>query len=282
MFRLFIQPGVPYALSNHYVRFIPFSVMAIYSTAERQVRTMQVLKEHGHTSVSRLSKDLGVSEVTIRKDLRALEERKLLVRTHGGAMLIDHYLYDLPFDEKSQHHAEEKKRIGHAAAKRIEDGDTLILGAGSTTTQVARHMRSQKNLIVTTNSLHVTVELLNNLDVDVLMLGGIVHPATASVVGPFAEKMLQEHSFRKLFLGGDGFDVDYGLTTTNALEAHLNRMMIQSAQETIAVMDASKFGRRGLSLICGLADVDTVITDDHISDEMVQRLEQQAIEVVIV
>ncbi|MFB3131910.1 MAG: hypothetical protein ACE10K_05235 [Rhodothermales bacterium] len=103
-----------------------------------------------------------------------------------------------------------------------------------------------------------------------------------NIVSKFAEKMLQEHSFRKLFLGGDGFDVDYELTTTNALEAHMNRTMIQSAQETIAVMDASKFGRRGLSLICGLADVDTVITDNHVSDETVQRLEEHGIEVVVV
>ena len=257
-------------------------VMAIYSTAERHVHTMQILKEQGHTSVSKLSKELGVSEVTIRKDLRALEQRKLLVRTHGGAVLIDHYMYDLPFDEKSQHHAEEKRRIGKAAAERIEDGDTLILNAGSTTVQVARHLRGKKNLTITTNSLHVAVELLSNLDVDLLMMGGVVHPTTAAIVGPFAEKMLRQHSFRKLFLGGDGFDVDYGLTTTNALEAHLDRTMIQSAQETIAVMDASKFGRRGLSLICGLADVDTVITDNRVSDETVQRLKEHGIEVVVV
>ena len=94
--------------------------------------------------------------------------------------------------------------------------------------------------------------------------------------------MLLQHSFRKLFLGGDGFDVNFGLTTTNALEAHLNRTMIESAQETIAVMDASKLGRRGLSLICGLADVDTLITDNHVSDETVQRLEEQGIKVVVV
>ena len=256
--------------------------MAAYSTAERHVHTMQILRKQGHTSVSRLSKELEVSEVTIRKDLRALEARKLLVRTHGGAVLIDHYMYDLPFDEKSQQHAEEKRRIGQAAAERIEDGDTLILSAGSTTVQVARHLHGKKNLTVTTNSLHVAVDLLSNLEVDLLMLGGIVHPTTAAIVGPFAEKMLQEHSFRKLFLGGDGFDVDYGLTTTNALEAHVNRTMIQSAQETIAVMDASKFGRRGLSLICGLADVDTVITDNHVSEETVQRLEEHGIEVVVV
>lgn len=256
--------------------------MASSTTAERHVRTMQLLKEHGHTSVSRLSKEFGVSEVTIRKDLHALEKRNLLVRTHGGAVLIDHYMYDLPFDEKSREHGREKKRIGQAAAGHVEKGDTLILGAGSTTAQVAHHLRGHKNLTVTTNSLHVAMELLNNFDTDVLMLGGGVHPTTASVVGPFAEKMLREHSFRKLFLGADGLDMNFGLTTTNALEAHLGRMMIQSAQETIAVVDASKFGRRGLSLICGLKDIDTVITDDRISDETVRRLEEEAVTVIIV
>ena len=256
--------------------------MANSTTAERHVRTMQLLKEHGHAAVSRLSKEFGVSEVTIRKDLHALEKRNLLVRTHGGAVLIDHYMYDLPFDEKSRQHGREKKRIGQAAAEYIENGDTLILSAGSTTAQVARHLRGHRNLNVTTNSLHVATELLNNFDIDLLLLGGIAHPATASVVGPFAERMLQEHSFRKLFLGGDGFDMDFGMTTTNALEAHLNKMMIRSAQETIAVMDASKFGRRGLSLICNLKDIDTVITDDRIPDKTVERLEEEAVTVVIV
>ena len=98
--------------------------------------------------MSRLSKELKVSEVTIRKDLRALEARKLLVRTHGGAVLIDHYMYDLPFDEKSQQHAEEKRRIGKAAAERVEDGDTLILNAGSTTVQVAPRLRGRAAVVL--------------------------------------------------------------------------------------------------------------------------------------
>ena len=256
--------------------------MSEYSTAERRLRTMQLLKEQGHASVSRLSQQFGVSEVTIRKDLRALEERSLLVRTHGGAVLIDHFKYDLPFEQQASKHADEKKRIGQAAATYVKDNDTLILGSGSTTTQVARHLHEKKNLSVATNSIHVARELLNNLEVDLLMLGGQVHPTTASAVGPYAEHTLQDYSFKKLFMGIDGYDIGHGLTTTNMMEARLNRVMIESAQQVIIVADSSKFGRRALSLICGIENIDVVITDDAAPDAMVQHLKAAGVDVHVV
>ena len=256
--------------------------MSGYSAAERHVETMQLLQDKGHASVSYLSDRFSVSEVTIRKDLRELEQRHLLVRTHGGAVLIDHYMHDLPFDEKAQHRAEEKRRIGRAAADLVKDHDTLVLTTGSTTVQVARHLRGKRQLTVTTSSLHVALELMNNLDVDLILLGGFVRPTTASVVGPHAEQMLREHSFRWLFLGGDGLDVNYGMTTINGLEAHLNRLMTEAAQQTVLVVDASKFGRRCLSRVCNIEEIDTVITDDAAPEEAVRQLEDAGVEVIVV
>jgi DeoR family transcriptional regulator of aga operon len=246
------------------------------------MRTMQVLKEEGHASVSKLSKRFSVSEVTIRKDLRALEERNVLVRTHGGAVLIDHYMYDLPFDKQALRNAQEKRRIGKAAAERVADNDTLVLSGGSTTAQVAHHLRSKKNLTVTTNSVHVVQELLHNLEIDLLLLGGLVHPATASVVGPYAEQMLREHAFNRLFLGADGYDIGHGVTTTNMMEAHLYRLMIQTARQVIMVADASKFGRRGLSRVCDVNDIDVVITDKNIPPAFAEHFKAADVEVVLV
>ena len=264
---------------NNVYRLLP---MPEYSTAERRLRTMQLLKEQGHASVSRLSQQFGVSEVTIRKDLRALEERSLLVRTHGGAVLIDHFKYDLPFEQQASKHGAEKMHIGQAAAACVVDNDTLILGSGSTTTQVARHLHDKKNLTITTNSIHVARELLNNLEVDLLMLGGEVHPTTASAVGPYAEHILQDYSFKKLFMGIDGYDIGHGFTTTNMMEARLNRIMIESAQQVIVVADSSKFGRRALSLICSVENIDVVITDNAIADDMVQHLKATGVDIQIV
>lgn len=243
---------------------------------------MRLLQDEGHASVSNLSDDLEVSEVTIRKDIRFLEERKLLVRTHGGAVLLDQYVYDLPFEEKTERHSDEKKRIGEAAAKLVEDGDTLILDSGSTTLQVARNLRGKKDLIAATASIHIALELLRVSGIDILMLGGMVRPTSASVIGAYAEQMLRDHAFLKLFLAGDGFDVDYGLTTTNTMEAHLNRIMIAAAQQVIAVVDSSKIGRRGLSRICGAESLNTLIIDGAVPDATEKRLDELGVRVITV
>jgi DeoR family transcriptional regulator of aga operon len=118
--------------------------------------------------------------------------------------------------------------------------------------------------------------------VEILMLGGIVRKSSTSVVGPHAEQMLEDHACSKLFLGVDGFDLDYGLTTTNALEATLNQAMMRAAQRTVVVVDSSKFGRRGFRRICNADAVDTVITDTGVSDETVHTLEQRGVVVEVV
>lgn len=255
--------------------------MASHSAASRHKYTLQVLREHGHASVSRLSAQLGVSEVTIRKDLRLLEARNCLVRTHGGAVLMDHYLYDLPFDEKTRHRAKEKKRIGRRAAELVKDGDTLVLNAGSTNVQVARHLHGKRHLTIATNSVYVALELLNNLEVDVWSLGGILHPATAATVGPVAEAILKQHTFDWLFLAGDGFDIEHGLTTTNVLEAHLSRAMMKAARQTVAVLDATKFGRRGLTQVCSPHEVNLVVTDSDLSSDLASDIESLGVSVLI-
>ena len=252
-----------------------------HSIAERRNYIMRVLRDQGHVSVAKLSDELGVSEVTIRKDLRFLEERRLLVRTHGGAALLDQYVSDLPFEEKTVRHSEEKQRIGQAAAAFVEDGDTIILDGGSTTLQVARNLRNKGDITVATASIHIALELLRNSGTEVLMLGGIVRPTSASVVGPYAERMLRDHTFRKLFLAGDGLEIGFGLTTTNTMEAHLNRIMIECTQQTIVVVDSSKIGRRGLSKICGVDEINTLVIDDQVPTETVRRLEDLGVRVEI-
>ncbi|ARA94231.1 hypothetical protein AWN76_014420 [Rhodothermaceae bacterium RA] len=256
--------------------------MADLSAAERRMQTIQLLREHGHASVAKLSERFGVSEVTIRKDLRALEDEDVVVRTHGGAVLADHFKFDVPFDSQAALHAEEKRRIGQAAAARITDGDSLILTYGTTTAQVARHLLGRRNLTVLTNSVRILAELIGNLEADVLMLGGHLTQATATVAGPYAEQMLRDLTVRKLFLGCDGVDPDHGLTTTNALEAHLHRRMIDVAEEVIVVADASKFGRRGLSRVCDVDSIDVFITDARAPEAMVRQLETAGVEVCLV
>lgn len=256
--------------------------MPIFSVAERRNRTLKMLKDNGQVSVVELSHLLDVSEVTIRKDLQYLERRNLLIRTHGGAMLNDYLVQDQHFDEKGKRYAAEKQRIGEAAAGLVEDGDTILMDAGTTIIQIARHLNGKRKLTILTSAINVAMELLRLPDIQLVMLGGLIRSTSAAVVGPYAETMVRDHYCSKFFLAVDGLDPDFGLTTTNALEAHLNKMMIDSAQKTILVMDSSKFGRRGLSRICGLERIHLIITDSGISDTMKRVIEDRGVELLIV
>ncbi|MEX0772502.1 MAG: transcriptional repressor AgaR [Balneolales bacterium] len=254
--------------------------MAKYNVAERRNQALKALRAKGQVSVIELSEVLEVSEVTIRKDLEYLEKNNLLIRTHGGAMQNGYLVYDQPIEEKGKLYAGEKSSIGKAAANLLEDGDSIIMDAGTTVLQVARQI-NRRNLTILTNGVNVAMELFRLPDVELIMLGGMVRSTSACVVGPYAEQMVQDHSCRKYFLGVDGFDLERGLSTTNTLEAHLNRVMIDAAQETIVVTDSSKFGRRGLSRICDIDRIDTVVTDSGLQDKMRSILEDRDIRIVI-
>jgi len=255
--------------------------MASHSPAERRSYTLDRLEENGHVSVSDLSEKLSVSSATIRKDLQFLEDQSLLIRTHGGAIAPNQFAFNVPFDEKAQRQQEEKRKIGTAATEMINDRDTVILDSGTTTLQIARNLNDPSGLTLATHSLHVALEMLGNSELNLLLLGGTVRSKSASTVGPYAEKMLRDHSFRKLFLAGDGFDVEHGLTTTDDHEAQLNRLMIESAEKTIVVVDSSKFGRRGLCRICKISAIDAVITDDGVPDEVATKLRENGSQLVV-
>lgn len=254
---------------------------SMQNPAARQNYILQTLKGQGYVTVSDLSDELQVSEVTIRRDLQSLEERNLLYRTHGGATPTNPFVYDRPVSEKAQQHSDEKRRIGEAAAKLVEPNDSLILASGTTMIQVARHLNGKPQLTVVTNAMNVAMELLHLPRIEIFFLGGMMRLTSTSTAGPTAESMIQQHACRLLFMGVDGFDIDHGLTTSNALEAHLNREMIAAAQQTVVVTDSSKFGLRGFSRICRVEDIDMVITDSNVPEPFVQRLEDQDIIVSI-
>lgn len=255
--------------------------MATLGTAERRNYIIRKLSDQGHLSVTDLAGELSVSGVTIRKDLQYLEERNILVRTHGGALTPEHFVHEMPFDEKAKRNVEEKKRIGKRAAELVSDQDSIILDSGSTTLQITRHLRDRRDLTVATNSLHVALETMRLTHARLLMLGGVLRRNSASIVGPCAEAMMRDHAFRLLFLAGDGFDVSFGLTTTDEFESRLNQLMMDAADTTVVVLDSSKFGRRGLCRIAGADEIDTVITDEGIPDSAAKMLDNHGVQVII-
>jgi DeoR family transcriptional regulator, aga operon transcriptional repressor len=248
--------------------------------AKRHNHILSQLKAHGFVTVVELSKAMHVSEATIRRDLRNLEVRNLLFRTHGGANPPSHRVYDRPVSEKAKQHSGEKERIGRAAAAMVDANDSIILGSGTTVMQVAKHLPGHSNLTVITSAVNVALELSHNTGIEIIQLGGMVRLTSTSTVGPTAETMMQAYSCRKLFLGVDGLELNHGLTTTNVLEANLNQYMIAAAHETIVVTDSSKFGLRGFSQVCTLDRIDKVITDENALEATVRQFEERGIEVV--
>lgn len=249
--------------------------------AERHQEILNLLNNEGVVNVQDLSQKLKVSCVTIRKDLKALEERNLLFRTHGSAMLKNPYINERHVNEKEKIHAEEKRRIAKRATTLLEPQDSIIIASGTSVTEFARQIDQNMKLTVLTASLNVSGTLSNSQQIEVIQLGGAVRKNSASVIGPFAENMLSEFTCNKLFLGVDGIDLAFGLTTTSSMEASLNKTMIKVAQKVIILADSSKFGRRGFGRICGLEKIDIIVTDNGIDSRFQSQIEKNGIKVIV-
>ncbi len=252
------------------------------NVTERHQHIIGKLKEEGSVSVITLCKELKVSSVTIRKDLKILEDKQLLYRTHGGGTLTNPYTVDRPVNEKAMIRSGEKLSIGAAASKLIEANDCILIASGTTVLSFAKNIQPKGSLTVITAALNVALELIHRPEIEVIQLGGLLRKSSSSVTGSYAEKILDDFSCSKLFLGVDGIDAEFGLTTTNMMEAQLNKKMIAAAQKTIVLADSSKFGKRGFGKICGLEDIEQVITDSNISNHMVETLKGMGVEVTIV
>lgn len=252
------------------------------SLADRHRIILEKIKEEGKVSVLDLCDMLDVSSVTIRKDLKHLEDKNLLFRVHGGATLNNPYTMDRPVNVKEKLQTEEKNKIGVAASALIEVNDSIIIASGTTVMALARHIKTKESLTVITSAIQVAEVLLQNPEIDVLMLGGLLRRSSSSVMGPYAEDILKDFFCSKLFVGVDGIDLENGLTTTNVLEAHLNRQMMNVSNKTIVLADSSKFGKRGFGKICDIDEIDQIITDDGVSPHTVEQLEAKGVKVIIV
>jgi len=252
------------------------------TTVDRRDEIVRLLNENGKVKVEELSNQFDVSSVTIRNDLDYLEKKGIVHRTYGGALVRDIVAYDSSLTEKQKLHAEEKRKIGIKAAELIHAGDSIILDSGTTTRQIAVNIKEKNDITVLTNAINIAVELAALENITVMLTGGTLRKKSYSLVGPEAEKTIKNYYFDRLFLGVDGFDLEVGLTTPNPLEAQLNRLMVQMANEVIAVTDSSKFGRRSFSFICELDEIDQIITDKDIPKQYTEGLKKRNISIITV
>ena len=168
------------------------------------------------------------------------------------------------------------------AASLVNEHDSILMASGTSILYAAKELVEKKNITVISASVSASSLLSQNKDIDVVQLGGIVRESSVSVVGSFAEDMLKYFNSKLLFMGADGVDLEFGVTTTNMMEANLNRMMMNTSQQTVLLVDSSKFGKKGFSKICDVGEIDRIITDDKIPQIYLESLQEQGIEVTIV
>lgn len=252
------------------------------SIAQRHKYILNQLKGEGFVKVQELSEALNVSEVTIRKDLRILESKKLLIRNHGSASALSSLITDKHIDEKEKLFASEKKRIAEAANNLLEQDDKIIIASGTTLLAFANHIDTQKALTVITSSVKVSLTLCYHPNIEVVQLGGNMRKNSVSVIGHYAEQILKTLACNKLFIGVDGIDLNYGLTTSNMSEAYINQKMIEISDKVVILTDSSKFGQRGFCKICDFNNIHHIITDSNAPAHMVDMIREMGIEVTLV
>ncbi len=249
--------------------------------SERHQEILKQLKEEGRINILEFSSRTGVSAVTIRKDLKALEDMNLLFRTRGGASLVNPYTMERSIHEKALIHAEQKQQIARAALSLVAGHESVLIGSGTTVFEVARQLYPSRPLTVITPAAKVTLELSNRANIELIQLGGAGRPKSAAVVGPVAEMALQMMSCNLLFMGVDGIDLGFGLSTTNFNEASLSAKMVEAAEQVIVLADSSKFNRRGLAKICNLDQIDYIVTDAGVPDKILKKLQEFGVRVVV-
>jgi DeoR/GlpR family transcriptional regulator of sugar metabolism len=250
---------------------------------QRQERILDAVRAHGGARVSELVRLLGVSEMTVRRDIATLADRGLVARVHGGATALDGRSADEPgFQAKSAMALAEKRAIARIAAGLVQPGDSVALSAGTTTFAVAEALLGVAGLTVVTNSLAAARLLHDNAreDQTVVLTGGVRTPSDA-LVGPVAVSALRVLHVDWLFLGVHGMDAEAGLTTPNLVEGETNRALVACARQVAVVADSSKWRVVGLCSMAGLDEVDVLITDSGLPELARQELSARTGRLVI-
>ncbi|QRG66548.1 DeoR/GlpR family DNA-binding transcription regulator [Brevibacillus choshinensis] len=228
---------------------------------ERHSKILENVNKEKTVTVAELSKLLDVSEVTIRKDLIKLEQEGLLSRVHGGASIAGFLPLERSFTEKQTERMEEKARIARQALLHVQPGDTLILGAGTTTMELAKLLGQVAELTVVTNAVNIAMELNSHGVHQVILIGGEMRAKSFAVVGAVAEDNLKKLSVYKCFIGADGIHEKDGFSTLSLAESHVNRIMMERARKVYVLADHTKFGESHFSSFADLSAVDRIITD---------------------
>lgn len=251
-------------------------------TNERREKILEILREKKRVTVKELAEKLEVSEATLRSDLNAMEKDKQLTRTHGGATIEQKKVKtENTFSERKRKNQEEKRKIGLKAYEIIESGQCIILDASSTALELARILKeSSMRLTVITNGIASAMELKENPNLTVILLGGLLRVGSIGVEGVMGASLLKQINVDIMFTSAKGFTIDDGLTDFNVYEVELKKLMKNASKQVVALLDYSKMGNVSISPFASTEEVDTIITDSQASKEILEQLKKTPINVI--
>lgn len=247
---------------------------------ERRSKIMSVLYDKRSILVQEAAASFGVTEETVRRDLKALESQGLLSRTYGGAVLADDTRIEAPLEIREGINIAGKDSIGRYAAGMVNDGDTILLDASTSSLYVAKHIKYKKNLTVITNAERIILELSNCDDMTLISTGGILRKKSLSYVGRAAENAISNYYANKLFFSCKGFSPKRELTDSNEQESEIRKTMIRCSNQVIFLCDHTKFDKVGYVNTAKLSDISTIITDAPLPDTWTEFLAGSPVRII--
>jgi len=238
------------------------------------------IAKSGEATIADLAFGFGVSEMTIRRDLEALEGEGFIRRIRGGAISLTSRSYEPPIAERAASAAAAKRAIGRAAAALLADGEIAIIDVGTTTLELARALSGHRKLTVVTPSLLVAIELAKSPDVRTLVTGGILRPGEMSLIGHRAEDSFVDLNCDTIFLGVAGVDCERGLTEYNLDDTRVKQAALKSARRCVVLADETKLGRVAFAIVAPLARVDVLVTDARLDHPVVVQAADAGVEIV--
>jgi DeoR family transcriptional regulator, fructose operon transcriptional repressor len=248
-------------------------------TEERRAIILRKIIENHYVQVSNLAEEFEVTQVTIRRDLDAMAKEGLCIRKHGGAIPIKTGVsLELPYNIKRHEMIEEKEKIAKHAVDLIDNGDTIILDSGSTAYALATLLNGKSRITVVTNDLKIAVKLAESPKIQLICTGGVARSSVYSLEGTLTEETLKKIRVDKTFLGADAIHKNGTISNVNIQEVDIKKAMIQAADQIILLADSSKFDKKGFFRICGLSDVDILITDKGVSKDTWEMINSYPLE----
>jgi len=250
------------------------------SSLERQNQILQFIHRSQRISIMEVCESFSVSEATARRDLETLASKGKVQRVHGGAIALTEAPPESPILQREREQADEKARIGQAAAALVQDGETIFLGSGTTVLEAARILRARRNLTVITNSLPVVNALAGAEGITVICLGGMLRDSELSFIGHITEQTLAEVRADKVIIGTRAISLEHGLTHEYLPETMTDRAILKAGKEIIVVADHTKFGRAAAVLLAPLDSIHTIVTNRQPTQNFVDAVQGKGIRLI--